>query len=308
VFQLYARAQRRHLTDVLTAEYLVARQHETPGGLAERSSSLLPVFFVAQVLSEDPFDRIRERLLSLGEAQDTLSQLYRFAMFARNLKRMDLARGALDAAAAAPASGAHVEALEGMARMYLAASHHQKAIDIYERLSTLATDPGRARAALLRIVDLYAENLKNYDKAVQKCEEFVRKYPDSPEAGQVEFLLGKYAYLRKDYAGAVGQLDGFQKKYPEHPQVGAAMMLAALSRMAEGNTGEAIGRFREIIRRYPDSDMAARSKFLTGYAQVSAQQYAAAMETFRQLIEQFPQSPYVKQAQELLERLSRVSP
>jgi TolA-binding protein len=305
MLQLYVRAQKRHLARVLTAEYLGVREHETRDETKGRSSALLPLFFGAQVLSEDSFERIRERFSSLGQAQDTPGQMCRFAAFAQSLKRMDLAQSALDAGAA---SAAHPEALGEIAGMYLATSHPQKAIDVYEKVCTRAKDPGRARAALLRIIDLYAENLKNYDKAVQKCEEFVQKYPDSPEASEVEFLLGKYAYLRKDYAGAVGQLDGFQKKYPEHPQVGPALMLAALSRLAEGNTAEAIGRFREIIRRYPDSDLAARSKFLTGYAQVSAQQYAAAMETFRQLIEQFPQSPYVPQAQNLLERLRKVSP
>jgi TolA-binding protein len=305
IVQLYMRARKRHLARVLTAEYLGAREHETQAGTKERSAALLPLFFGAQVLSEDSFERIRERFSSLGEAQDAADQMYRFAVFAQNLKRTDLAASALDAAAA---SASRVEVLEEIAGMYLAASHPQKAIDVYGKVSTLAKDPGRARAALLRSADLYGENLKNYDKAVQKCEEFVQKYPDSPEVSQVEFLLGKYAYLRKDYAGAVGQLDGFRRKYPEHSQVGPALMLAALSRMAEGNTPEAIGRFREIIRRYPDSDLAARSKFLTGYAQVSAQQYAAAMETFRQLIEQFPESPYVPQAQNLLERLSKVSP
>ncbi len=308
VLQFYIRAKKHHLVHVLTAEYLYARQHETQSVAQERASSLLPMFFAAQLLNEDSFDQIRERFSSVNQAQDILNQLYQFAVFAHSLRRMDLADSALDAATAMPPTAAHVEVLEEIAGMYLATAHPQKAIDVYEKIGPLATAPGRARAILLRIIDLYAEGLKNYDRAVQKCEEFVKKYPDSPEISQVEFLLGKYAYLRKDYSGAVGQLDGLQKKYPEHPQVGQAMMLAALSRMAEGNTREAVGRFHEIIRRYPDSDLAARSKFLTGYAQVSAQEYAAAMETLRQLIEQFPQSPYVKQAQDLLDRLSKVSP
>jgi TolA-binding protein len=213
----------------------------------------------------------------------------------------------LDIGASGVTSASHVKALKGIAEMYLRVSNHQKAIEIYERIAANAGDPAEAPAILIRIIDIYAKDLKNYDKAIQECEEFVRKYPDSLRTSDVEFYIGKLAYLKRDYAGATGQLDGFQKRYPEHPQVGQAMLLAGLSCMAEGNTQEAIGRFTEVIRRYPDDDLAARSKFLIGYAQVSEQQYATALETFKQLIEQFPKSQYVSQAQSLIDRLSRVS-
>ena len=146
-----------------------------------------------------------------------------------------------------------------------------------------------------------------FRKARQACEEFIRRYPEDPQASDIEFLMGKLAYLDKDFAGAVGQLDGFRKRYPEHPQAGQAMMLAGLSQMADGNTAEAIARFTEVIRQDPDSELAARSKFLIGYTQVSSQQYASALETFTQLIEQFPQSQYTSKARDLVDRLRKVA-
>ncbi|MHC4165402.1 MAG: tetratricopeptide repeat protein [Planctomycetota bacterium] len=304
--QMYVRAKKRHVARVLEAEYHYAKRRLAGSGTKEHMSSQDSLLFVAQILGEESFDRIRESLSAVTNVDGVNDRMYRLALFARRAKHLDLAKSALDAAASEQSSAANAETLERIAEMYLAFSNHQKAIDAYERIVAKAEDPGKARIVRLKIIDIYAESLKNYGKAIQECQKFIRRHPDSVQTSQVEFLIGRLSYLSRDYAGAVGQLDGFWKRYPEHPQVGQAMLLAGLSRMAEGNINEAIGRFTETIQRYPDGELAARSKFLIGYAQLSGQQYAAASETFKQLIEQFPQSQYVTQAESLLDRLSRI--
>jgi outer membrane protein assembly factor BamD (BamD/ComL family) len=306
VQQMYVRAKKRQVARMLDAEYHYAIRRLAENETKERMSSLDSLLFAAQVLGDEPFDRIKANLSALPDVGGAKDRMYRLAVFAQKAGRFDLARRALDAAAD-DLSSADTDVLEGIAGMYLAASNHKKAIDAYERLVAIAEDRGKARSVQLAIIDIYAEDLKNYDKAIQECQEYIQAYPSSAQTSRVEFRMGKLSYLGRDYAGAVGQLDGFRRRYPEHPQVGQAMLLAGLSRMAEGNTQEAIGRFSEIIRRSPDGELAARSKFLIGYAQVSSQKYRAALETFEQLIEQFPESQYVSQAQSLIDRLSRVS-
>ncbi|MCP4613248.1 MAG: tetratricopeptide repeat protein, partial [Planctomycetes bacterium] len=266
-----------------------------------------PLFFAGQVLRDVPFDQIKKSFAQVTEDEGVRDRMYRFARFTLKARRLDLTMSALHVGPDEQLSASAVEVLEDIAEVYLAASNHYKAIDAYERIVANSKYPSKEQASRFRIIEIYAEDLKSYDKAIQQCEEFIRRHPDSSQASRVDFLMGKLSYTSKDYAGATAQLDGFQKRYPEHPQVGQAMLLAGLSRMAEGNTQEAIGRFLEAIRRYPDSDLAARSKFLIGYAQVSEQQYAVALETFKQLTEQFPESQYVPQAQNLIDRLSRVS-
>jgi TolA-binding protein len=307
VQQMYVRAKKCHIARILGAEYDYAKRRLAGSGTKEYVSSLDSLLFAAQILGEESFDRIKEILSSMSDLDGVNNRMYRLSVFAQRVRRLDLARSALDAAASDQYFAANIEILERIAEMYLEASNHQKAIDAYERTVAKLEDAGKARIVQLKIIDIYAESLKNYDKAIQECQKFIRMHPDGAQTSQVEFLMGKLTYLDKDYAGAVGQLDGFLKRYPEHPQVGQAMLLAGLSRMAEGNTQEAIGRLTEVIRRYPDDDLAARSKFLIGYAQVSGQQYGTALETFKQLIEQFPKSQYVAQAQSLIDRLSRVS-
>jgi TolA-binding protein len=307
VQQMYARAKKLLVAHTLEAEYYYITRRPAGSGTKEHASHLDSLWFAAQVLGEESFDRIKENLASLSKADGANDRMYRLAVFAQRTNCPDLARVALEAAASEQASAENVEILQGIAEMYLAVSNHQKAIDAYKRIVANPKNPGKAQTVQLKIIDIYAENLKDYGKAIKECHEFIRRYPGSAQTSQVEFLMGRLSYLGNDYAGAVGQLDGFRTRYPEHAQVGQAMLLAGLSRMAEGNTQEAIGRFKEVIRSYPDGELAARSKFLIGYAQVSEQQYSTALETLKQFIEQFPQSQYVPQAKSLMDRLNKVS-
>ena len=307
--RLYLVVKKRQVAQVLTAEYRCARQRLIDAGAADQVLAIEPLMFTAQVIGEESFDRIRSNLSSeTANGEEAIARIHRFAQFAFKVNKLELAGNALDAVVSDRVLGVNPDVLEEAAEMYLSAGSHQKALETYERIVTRSEDAGKAQAAKLKIINLCADNLKDYGRAIRECEDFIKRFPDSPQMSQVEFLMGRLAYLNKDYAGAVGQLDAFQRKYPTHPQVGTAMMIAGLSRMSEGNTEDAIGRFKEVIRKYPDGDLAARSKFLIGYAQMSGQQYRAALETFKQLIEQFPESPYATQAKALIDRLAKVAP
>jgi outer membrane protein assembly factor BamD (BamD/ComL family) len=232
--------------------------------------------------------------------------MYRLALYARRVNYPHICRYALDSAVA-DIDTAGVELMKGLAGMYLEIANHQKAIEIYERIVEQDFDTDEAQKAQFKIIGIYAEELKLYDKAIRECQKFLTKFSDSTQVSEVEFLIGKLSYLDADYDGVTGQLDSFQRKYPKSPHVGQAMMFAALSRMAQGIDSDAIDRFTEIIQKYPNSDLAARSKLLIGYIYVSGQKYSLALETFKQLIEQYPKSQYVERARNFIERLSRFS-
>lgn len=298
---------RHYSARILTAEYHYVRQQTIQQENIQPAVSVEPLLFAASILRGDSPERIQEGFAALAEDRVVPDRMHRFATFAMQAGQVDLAASILDVRISKQMSSADAALLDNIANHYLTVSQPQKAIDILQKIAAGSRDPNRAQAICLEVINIYAENMKDYDKAIRQCEEFLRKYPDSLQVVQLDFRIGKLAYLKKDYAGAAAQMIAFQKKYPEHPHIGEAMLLTGLSRMAEGYTLEAINRFAEIIRKFPDHDLAARSKFLIGYAQVSEQRYPEALETFQQMIEQFPQSPYVPQAQSLIDRLGKVS-
>lgn len=306
--QLFRQIRRQRVVKLLSAEYDWVKDRLTETENFEEFHNLEPIIFTVQLIEKDSFENISTALAAVTPQEYADGQMYRFARFAQQLKRPYMARMALNAAVQQidNVSG-NVELLKDIAEMYLEGNSHQKAIEIYDRIVQRVSDPNEAQKAQLKIIKIYAEQLKLYDKAIAHCQKYLTKFPDSAKISQVEFLVGKLAYLSGDYVGATGQLDSFERKYPDSPQTGEAMMLAALSRMSGGDTQDAVERFREIIQKFPDGDLAARSKFLIGYAQVSGQEYAQALETFKQLVEQFPESKYTSQARSFIDRLSKMS-
>ncbi len=308
MMNIFWQIKKQRMARLLFAEYSLANMRLKEPNSFRKHLSLEPVLFAAQLLDKGSFEQISKSLVAATPQEYTKGLIYRFARFSQEVGQPYMTRMALDVAVRQiDNAGGNVELLENIADMYLKSNSHQKAIEIYERIVAEASDANEAQEAQFEIIKVYAEQLKLYDKALQECQKFLKKYSDSTKVSQVEFLIGKLAYLNKDYTSATGQLDSFQRKYPNSSEVGQAMMLAALGRMSERATDDAIDRFTEIIQRYPNSDMAARSKLLIGHAQVSEQKYSKALETFRQLVEQYPKSQYVEHAKSFIERLSRIS-
>jgi len=307
VQQLYVEVCKHRYARLLTAEYRYLCQASHANDAPKSFARCEPLLFAGLLLMGESLDRIRASLTwGVGDTgiQD---RIRRFAVFAMKVKRLDLVAAVMETDEGCDSSAGDVEILEELGDEYLAASNPRKAANAYLKAAVANQDPNESQAIRLKIIDVYANVLKDYDEAIRQCEDVIQRYPGSSLASQLEFRVGRLAYLRKDYSNAASQLIAFRKKYPEHPQTNQAILLTGLSRMAEGNTRDAIGHFTEIIRLQPDGELAAQSKFLIGYAQMSDQQYSAATETFRQLVEQFPNSPYVEKARNLLDRLNRVS-
>jgi outer membrane protein assembly factor BamD (BamD/ComL family) len=307
LLRLFSILKRQRVGNLLLVEHSLAKTKlAISNTVNDEYIRIEPVLFCSRLIQHDNFGRIRDILAGQAPEGRSMYQMYRLALYAGRVNYPHICRYALDSAAA-DIDTAGVELMKGMAGMYLEIANHQKAIEIYERIVEQDFDTNEAQKAQFEIIGIYAEQLKLYDKAIRECQKFLTKFSDSTQVSEVEFLIGKLAYLDADYDGVTGQLDSFQRKYPKSPHVGQAMMFAALSRMAQGIDSDAIDRFTEIIQKYPNSDLAARSKLLIGYIYVSGQKYSLALETFKQLIEQYPKSQYVKRARSFIERLSRFS-
>ncbi len=305
---IFWQIKKQRVKRLLLAEYSLADARLKESNVFRKFLNLEPVIFAAQLLDKGSFEQIRKSLVAATQQEYRKGQIYRFARFSQEVGQPYMTRMALDVAVQQlDTAGDNVELLENIADMYLNGNSHQKAVEIYGRIVAEASDANEAPEAQFKIINIYTEQLKLYDKAIQECQKFLNKFSDSTKVSQVEFLIGKLAYLNKDYTGATGQLDSFQRKYPNSSEIGQAMMIAALGRMSERATDDAIDRFTEIIRKYPNSDIAARSKLLIGHALVSEQKYSRALETFKQLVEQYPKSQYVERARSFIERLGRIS-
>lgn len=97
---------------------------------------------------------------------------------------------------------------------------------------------------------------KDFDKASQAFAAFLRKYPNSPYAGNAQYWLGEVNLAKGDLQAAGQAFARVSQSYPQHNKVPDSLYKLADVELRLGNRDKAHGILREVISRYPNSSAA----------------------------------------------------
>lgn len=104
------------------------------------------------------------------------------------------------------------------------------------------------------------ENGGKFDLAISEYQDFIRFYPDNPNAARAQFNIGNTRYTQQKFEQAAADFDLVISKYPEDttltPQ---AYFMKGMSLKNTSKAG-AIQAWRALIAKYPHSDSAAQAK------------------------------------------------
>ncbi len=212
--------------------------------------------------------------------------------------------------------------------------------DILERLAAISTEQGRliyaatayemlaghddpevAEPALMRVIELYAEEADRlsgvreeesaskaaYADAAASCAEYLRRFGDSQKAQTVWYLRSLYLRSAGLSEEAVAAARSFRERYADSRAAPNAMLIEALAIHDMGSRTEAIELFEKIVHDYPTSSAAGRAQFMAGYLYLTMQEYAEARERFQNVVDFYPNDPTVPRARQFLEQLRNVS-
>lgn len=97
---------------------------------------------------------------------------------------------------------------------------------------------------------------KDFDKASQAFSAFLRKYPNSPYAGNAQYWLGEVNLAKGDLQGAGQAFARVSQAYPQHNKVPDSLYKLADVEIRLGNRDKANGILRQVIADYPNSSAA----------------------------------------------------
>jgi tol-pal system protein YbgF len=104
------------------------------------------------------------------------------------------------------------------------------------------------------------ENGGKYDLAVSEFQDFIRYYPDNPNAARAQYNIGECHYTAQKYEQAAADFQIVIDKYPDSTDlVPQAYFLKGMS-LKNTNKTEAAKAWRAVIAKYPKSDSAAQAK------------------------------------------------
>ncbi|WP_417778240.1 tol-pal system protein YbgF [Stutzerimonas xanthomarina] len=120
--------------------------------------------------------------------------------------------------------------------------------------SSQSADPEKEKLYYDAAFDLI--KAKDFDKASQAFAAFLRKYPNSPYAGNAQYWLGEVNLVKGDMQGAGQAFAKVSQAYPQHNKVPDSLYKLADVELRLGNRDKANGILRQVIADYPNSSAA----------------------------------------------------
>jgi len=104
------------------------------------------------------------------------------------------------------------------------------------------------------------QNSAKYDLAVSEFSDFLRLYPDDPNAAAAQFNIGESHQSQGKYELAAQDFDAVIERYPANKNTPDAYFAKGMSLKAAGHRADAIATLRALIAKYPREDQAAQAK------------------------------------------------
>lgn len=182
-----------------------------------------------------------------------------------------------------------------------------------------------APLAQLKLAESYIEE-EDTDRAVEAYREFLRLYPDHPQAPYAQYQIGMLYFKQiKDPERGSGiakkAMEEFEKllrDYPRNPYRTEAEIRVAQCRYylseyefivgrfyyKKGSCRAAIGRFEGLIENFPESKRVPEAMFLIADCYRKEGNLHKARQYLQKLLLRYPKSPFAEDAKDVLEELS----
>ncbi len=182
-----------------------------------------------------------------------------------------------------------------------------------------------APLAQLKIAESYIEE-EDTDRAVEAYREFLRLYPDHPQAPYAQYQIGMLYFNQiKDPERGAGiakralrEFERLLKDYPRNPFRAEAQIRIQQCRYylseyefivgkfyyKKGSCRAAIGRFEGLLERFPESKRAPEVMFLIADCYSKLNKPSLATHYLQELLLRFPKTKFAKKAKSLMKELS----
>jgi TolA-binding protein len=98
------------------------------------------------------------------------------------------------------------------------------------------------------------------DLAATEFNDFIRFYPNDPNAATAQFYIAQIHYSQGKYDQAVMDFDAVLERYPENKMTPDAYFMKGMALKSSGHRDAAATEFRELIKKYKTSDRAVQAQ------------------------------------------------
>ncbi|MFC1809020.1 tetratricopeptide repeat protein [Candidatus Omnitrophota bacterium] len=182
------------------------------------------------------------------------------------------------------------------------------AVEKWEEILLKYPESPLVARTLLILGEMYANQLGNKEKAIEKYNRVLNEYAETDLAHQAELRLLQLHFFTGDYKKAREWcLRILNEKKDDEEVQSETLLLLARTHEKEGTWAEAEKVYNSVVERYPTSSAALRVPIITAkhYQEIGQNKraneiYATAKIKYERLIKEEPESPKVLDAQDLI--------
>ncbi len=104
------------------------------------------------------------------------------------------------------------------------------------------------------------ENAGRFDMALSGYQQFLKYYPDNPNAIRAQYNIGNTHYTQQKYDVAAADFDAVITKYPDDSTIVPQAYFMKGMALKNTNKPEARRAWQALITKYPRSDVAAQAR------------------------------------------------
>lgn len=176
-----------------------------------------------------------------------------------------------------------------MGRAYYDWEKRWEAIVVYERVLARYPEGKEREPALFGVVVSLADLIQ--PKRCQKaCEQYLKEFKNTPNAGTVGYLAGAVALQVQDFPGAEIAFETMLEKVPNSPFKEEMRYLLGNARFMQGKFEAAVKDYTKYQTDYPNGERFEEVNYRIGLCAVFKGEYAAAAGLLTAFVKSYPQS------------------
>lgn len=202
---------------------------------------------------------------------------------------IDLAENAMKAIEEKTDLDAALLMRRGRCLFYL--DRYEEALVCFRTLRTKYAATADAKsAAYAEIVIL--NKLKNIPEIKERCEQFLRKYPDAENTEQVATLAGEVLVQSGNWKEVGAFYRGLETKFPKSESLERYIFFQGLAYFQEGTFAESSPLFEKFLKTYPDSPLVENALYYVAMSNFLDNKYKETLASCREYLTRFPDGRY----------------
>ncbi|MEA3208141.1 MAG: hypothetical protein QOE70_1198 [Chthoniobacter sp.] len=170
-----------------------------------------------------------------------------------------------------------------------------ESIVVFDRIIKRYPQAPEREPSLYAMVVAYAD-LDQAKRCQELCGQYLKEFPEGPNAGTVGYLSGAVALQVHDYPSAESFFGIMLEKVPKSEYKETMRYLLGNARFAQGKYEEAVKDYEQYLVEFPKGDNIEEVTYRIAVVKVFGGEYEAALKGLNDYLAKYPQGSYAADA------------